>query len=121
MSITSTDVTLNVTAEGSVRLAGGANPTDGRVEIFIFGQWGTVCNYGWDVVDATVACRQLGYLRADRSTSFGVGSGPSWYSYVGCTGTEMNLAECSKSFSYTGSACSHSRDAGVVCSGESSI
>ena len=120
--MTFTDVTINDTVEdGSVRLAGGANQTDGRVEIFIFGQWGTVCNYEWDLVDATVVCHQLGYLRADTSTSFGAGSGPSWYSNVRCTGTEMNLTECSKSLSFTGNACSHSRDVGVVCSSESPV
>ena len=122
MLITFTDVTITDTVEeGSVRLAGGANLTDGRVEIFIFGQWGTVCNYDWDLVDATVACRQLGYLRADTSTSFGAGSGPSWYSNLRCTGTEMNLTECSKSLSFTGNACSHSQDVGVVCSSESPV
>ena len=80
-----------------------------------------MCDYSWDLADATVVCRQLGYLRAvgaPRSATFGAGSGPSWYSYVGCAGTEMKLTECSK-HGHLGSACSHSRDAGVVCSSES--
>ena len=113
-----TDVTLNDTAEDSVRLVGGANLTDGCVEVFFLGQWGTVCNYGWDLVDATVVCHQLGYLRADRSTSLGAGSGPSWYSNVQCAGTEMKLTECRKSISRLGHACSSSQKAGVVCSSE---
>ena len=114
------DVTLNdTTEEGSVRLVGRANLTEGHVEIFFLGQWGTVCNYGWDLVDATVVCHQLGYLRADRSTSLGAGSGPSWYSNVRCAGTEMQLTECWKSISPLGSACSSSQKAGVVCSSES--
>jgi len=116
-------VTSNDTAaEGSVRLVGGDTTLEGRVEIFLSGQWGTVCDYYWDLADATVVCRQLGYLRAveaPRSAIFGAGSGPSWYSSVRCIGTEHNLTECSKSSSSTGSACPHSRDAGAVCSSQS--
>ena len=108
-------------ADGSIRLMNGSGPHKGRVEIFLFGHWGTVCDYNWDLADATVVCHQLGYLRAveaPRSAAFGAGSGPSWYSYVQCTGTEMNLTECRKYHNSFGSACSHSRDAGVVCSSE---
>ena len=123
MSSSNTDSLLKDTAEeGAVRLVGGANPLEGRVEIFLFDEWGTVCDRSWDLVDATVVCHQLGYLRAvaaPRSAAFGAGSGLSWYKYVRCTGTERNLTECSKSFSSHGSACPHSQDAGVVCSSES--
>ena len=116
---------LNDTAEeGTIRLVGGVTPLEGRVEIFLLGQWGTVCGYGWDFADATVVCLQLGFLRAvgaPRSTTFGAGSGPSWYSNVGCAGTENNLTECWKSISPFGNACSHSQDAGVMCTSESVI
>ena len=116
------DVTSNDTAaEGAVRLVGGDSLLEGRVEIFLLGQWGTVCDERWDHIDAIVVCRQLGYPRAveaPRSAYFGAGSGPSWYSSVRCAGTEHNLTECSKSSSNFGSACSHSRDAGAVCSSE---
>ena len=120
-----TDALLNDTAEeGTVRLIGGGTPLEGRVEVFLLDAWGTVCDYNWDLVDATVVCHQLGYLRAvgaPRSAAFGAGSGPSWYSNVRCAGTEKNLTECSKSYSSQGSACLHSQDAGVVCSSESNI
>ena len=121
---TFTDTTLNDTAEeGSVRLVGGATPQKGRVELFLLGQWGTVCGSSWDLADATVVCHQLGYLRAvgaPRSAAFGAGSGPSWYSNLRCTGTERKLTECSNSGKFTGTACSHTQDAGVVCSSEPS-
>ena len=117
------DVTSDDTvAEGSVRLVEGTTPLEGRVEIFLLGQWGTVCDYNWDFADATVVCRQLGYPRAveaPRYAAFGAGSGPSWYYSLYCTGTERNLTECSKSNSNFGSACFHSRDAGAVCSSQS--
>ncbi len=117
------DVTTNDTAvEGSVRLVGGTTPLEGRVEVFLLGHWGTVCDYNWDVVDAIVVCRQLGYPRAveaPRSAFFGAGSGPSWYYHVYCIGTEHNLTECSKNTYNFGSACPHSQDAGAVCSSQS--
>ena len=112
-------------AEGAVRLVGGATPLEGRVEVFLLGHWGTVCSYSWDLADATVVCRQLGYLRAveaPRYTYFGAGSGPSWYSNVYCTGTERNLTECinySYNFGYFGSFCFYYENAGVVCSSQS--
>ena len=120
----STDVTSNDTAaEGSVRLVGGDTLLEGRVEVFLLGQWGTVCDNNWDLADATVVCHELGYaiaVEAPRSAFFGAGSGPSWYYSVYCRGTERNLTRCSYSNYNFGSACPHSQDAGVVCSSECS-
>ena len=100
---------------------GGTTPLEGRVEVFLLGHWGTVCDYNWDFLDAIVVCRQLGNLQAveaPRYAAFGAGSGPSWYYRVHCTGTERNLTECSKYTYNFGSACPHSQDAGAVCSSQ---
>ena len=46
----------------NIRLVGGGDINEGRVEICIHGAWGTVCNDLWGVQDAMVVCNQLGYL-----------------------------------------------------------
>lgn len=48
---------------GAVRLVGGSNEREGRVEICIGRVWGTVCGYPyyWSTTYARVVCRQLGF------------------------------------------------------------
>ena len=43
-----------------MRLVGGPNNHTGRVELCVAGEWSPVCDDGWSVRDAVVACRQLG-------------------------------------------------------------
>lgn len=47
--------------DGDIRLAGSSVSYEGRVEICINHAWGDVCDEGWDVTDANVACAQLGF------------------------------------------------------------
>lgn len=53
-------MTESCSTNGALRLVGGANATEGRVEI-CQGVWGTVCDSQWGPSDAEVVCRQLGY------------------------------------------------------------
>ena len=46
---------------GEIRLIGGSNSYEGRVEVCNNNAWGTVCDDFWGTPDANVACRQLGY------------------------------------------------------------
>lgn len=46
---------------GSIMLKGGTNPKEGRVEICLDNEWGTICDDDWDTANAQVVCRQLGF------------------------------------------------------------
>nr|XP_054765108.1 deleted in malignant brain tumors 1 protein-like [Lytechinus pictus] len=100
-----------------VRLVGGSNETIGRVEVLHDGSWGTVCDINWDLRDARVVCRMLGFdgaLESPRSARFGQGSGSVLLNYVNCEGSEDNLADCAHA-GIERYQCMHSRDAGAVC------
>ena len=89
----------------------------GRVEVYHEGEWGTICDDNWDIKDAHVVCRQLGYLYAVRVLPESLvpdGAGPIWMDEVRCTGSEENLLLCH----HTGFGrhdCTHYEDAGVEC------
>ena len=122
--------------EGEVRLVDGRNEEEGRVEICLSNEWGTVCNQMWDNTDASVVCRQLelrsiGNYRFNNlkhipskvfSTgavslnhlNFGQGTGRIWLDNVQCTGSERELLDCLASSNGVNS-CMHTQDVGVRC------
>ena len=101
-----------------VRLVGGSSYNKGRVEVNYNGEWGTVCNDGWDDTDAGVVCRQLGFGSSGTaigSARFGQGSGSIWLDKVACGGAELTLASCGHLGVGITRSCSHSDDAGIRC------
>ncbi|CAH1274736.1 TIE1 [Branchiostoma lanceolatum] len=100
-----------------IRLVGGNFFNDGRVEVLHDGQWGTICDDGWQLNDAHVVCRQLGYTGAAKargSASFGRGTGQIWLDNVRCAGFETSITDCLHR-GWGSHDCDHSEDAGVVC------
>ena len=78
--------------------------------------WGTVCKYGWDKNDAEVVCRMLGYpgVQVVKHTNFSPVKGIVWLGNLGCSGTEMSIANCSH-WGWGNPGYYHDRDVGVTC------
>ena len=95
-------------SEGTMRLAGGADSKEGRVEICTDddttdatpARWGVVCDDYWTHDDADVVCRALDFERSEphperfRESNFGAGTGPIWLDDLMCGGNETSLLDC---------------------------
>ena len=77
-----------------VRLVGSDNQLQGRVEVFVHDEWGTVCTHSWDDRDANVVCRQLGYAAGKVGPYMGSGEGNILFDEVDCTGGEDSIIHC---------------------------
>ena len=92
------------------------------MEVYVNGEWGTVCSSSWDPLEGNVVCRQLGYKGVKRTYSitsqhnFGEGTGLSWLTVLHCTGSEANLLQCPHEG--VENICPHSYDVGIVCTNE---
>ncbi|XP_051750689.1 scavenger receptor cysteine-rich domain-containing group B protein [Ctenopharyngodon idella] len=118
-SITTTTATTTTTpAEATIRLVGGLHRCEGRVEMYLRGEWGTVCDDAWDLTDGKVVCRQMGCglpKAVQGQAHFGPGRGAIHLDNLKCTGTEATLIQCSH-IGWNVHNCDHSEDASVTCS-----
>lgn len=102
-----------------VRLVGGAHRCEGRVEVEYNGQWGTVCDDGWDLNDVAVVCRELSCGAAYKTPSGASYQPPASEEQrvviqgVECSGMEDTLAQCKLDNDVFD--CSHAEDAGAQC------
>ena len=66
-----------------MRLIGGSTEFDGRVEVCLGNQWGTVCaDFFWSDAAAQVICRQKGYPYESKAYTM-------YISYDGDTRTQV--------------------------------
>ena len=88
------------------------------MEIYYNGTWGTVCGDLWDIKDAQVVCRQLGYpsaIKVPQYARFGQGSGKIWLDNVECQGNESSIVNCQHN-PWGVHNCGHHYDVSVTCS-----
>ena len=101
-----------------IRLVGGGNKTSsGRVELYEKDTWGTICDTDWDIIDAGVVCRQLGFSGAKEAKTgsfFGEPEGPKYMQGVSCDGSEAKITDC-PSHCWDEPRCNITETAGVVC------
>ncbi len=66
-------IVIEPCTDGDVRLFGGEDEAEGRVEVCVGNVWGSVCGNSWHIGAGAVVCQQLGYQGAstvDLSFSF---------------------------------------------------
>ncbi|KAK7482293.1 hypothetical protein BaRGS_00026421, partial [Batillaria attramentaria] len=93
----------------------------GLIEVYRAGRWGLVCDDAWDVRDANVACRQLGFKQGATSAPgeayYGMPQG-RWEDKdilmddVECSGSEVSLQHCDYTAQHD---CRVNEAASVVC------
>lgn len=106
-----------------VRLVEGQYEWEGALEVFSGDQWGRVCAEDWDLNDADVVCRQLGFLGALDALSLFRFSPSELVLLAGvqCNGTEDSLCGCASNGvgpTDCPSNCFLGCEAGVVCQGK---
>ena len=111
-------ISIAIDSDHPVRLIGGRNSSEGRIEVYDSGEWGVVCSDFFDNNDAVVVCKQLGFSGVEEIvdvTVFGGGGGPVVLDDVSCTGTEDDLADCG-SITWRFHNCLYPKDVGLICS-----
>lgn len=106
----------------NISLAGAPVVFAGRVQVVLGGELGAIDRNTWDLRDAHVVCRQLGYPAAElalRGATYifgpmGTSQGMKiqWIEDVKCLGNESMLDQCPHKISFTPGP---SLEAGVIC------
>ena len=93
---------LKAPKDFDVRLRNGSTHSEGRVDVYYEGEWSAICDNGWDINDATVICRQLGYVSVLRPTNHSAyppsnANAQLWLDHVACRGNESSIQFCAHS------------------------
>ena len=82
----SLSLSLSLANTLKIRLVNGNSGSEGRVEVFYNNTWGAVCDDHWDIQDAMVVCRMLGFERAIDA--------PGWNTFTGNSSGIVSLKIC---------------------------
>ncbi|XP_054766227.2 scavenger receptor cysteine-rich type 1 protein M160-like [Lytechinus pictus] len=106
---------------GGLRLADGSDHRRGRLELYSGLRWISFCLVGFQVKEAMVACRQLGFNTSQpyicKSDYFGPPSGPHSSLYnAQCTGDEEDIPSCDELYTaYSSEECLVSQNSLSIC------
>lgn len=85
-------------SQASIRLS---NVTEGRLEVRISNEWGTVCGHNFDIEDAAIVCHQLGLVlnerdwKLEKSEFWSAGNARTIVmSNVDCTHLDVDITKC---------------------------
>ncbi|KAJ8919535.1 hypothetical protein NQ315_002156 [Exocentrus adspersus] len=114
---------LQVEPEAPIRLIGGTTESEGRLQVKVNNEWGTVCNYGWTIQNAALVCQQLGYVLnpddwyLERSEVPDAGTTERVIlSNVQCDDQDLDITKCkAESANDFENSCNHDNDVGVRC------
>lgn len=106
-----------------IRLLGGRTVNEGRLQVRIDNQWGTVCNYRWNIINAALVCQQLGLVLnpddwfMERNQIPDAGTAEQIIlSNVDCTELDTDITTCrAESVEDFENSCTHEHDVGVKC------
>ena len=105
-----------------IRLVGGNDINEGRVEVRYHGNWGTICDDNFDEDDAKVVCNMLnlgnptywGSDDADGGWRFGSGHTKMILDDLHCKGNEPTVFDCAHE-GVGSDDCQNDEVIGVVC------
>ena len=88
--LTVRDTPMGNCSDGDIRLVGGSNLLQGRVEICVNNAWGTVCGDSFSDEDASVVCNSIGqpYTRNIESST--------WCQYLSNSHTVIQMPRCTQ-------------------------
>ena len=122
--LTLLDTVRENVSDTGVRLVGGHTVREGRLQVEIDGVWGTVCDFGWTIESAALACQQMGFvlntedwkLQPYQVPKEGM-TDPILMSNVRCNELETDIRTCKKAERADDfmNSCSHEYDVGLRC------
>uniref|UniRef100_A0A8D8T2J5 Protein bark beetle n=2 Tax=Cacopsylla melanoneura TaxID=428564 RepID=A0A8D8T2J5_9HEMI len=118
-----TGIPVSSDYSSSVRLVGGRSNNEGRLQVRLGDKWGTVCNYGWNIKAAALACHQLGLVLNPSDWNLEPNEMPQGgtaediiMSNVQCTEDDLDITECrGERAPHFENSCEHHHDVGLRC------